>query len=146
MAIAQDHPYGNAQYRVDIPAFPQAQAFDEVLLPELLIEVEEFREGMDLARTPRKSPAMIRYTDLVLRRGFAGQLDLYQWWTLAASSNPTARQTVVVHLLNENRDVVVSWRLTNAFPVRYAFSPLNALDGSLLVETLEVSCDSVALE
>lgn len=146
MAIAQDHPYTNAQYRVDIPGFPQAQAFDEVLLPELIIEVEEFREGSDPTHTPRKIPSIVRYSDLILRRGFAGQLDLYQWWTMVVSHSPDARQTVAVHLLNENRDVVASWRLSNAFPVRYTFSPLNALDGSPLVETLEVSCESVTLE
>ena len=146
MAIAQDHPYSNAQYSADIPALPQAQAFDEILLPELIIEVEEMREGSDRVRSSRKFPGMPKYTNLVLRRSFSGSLDLYIWWKQAADSNPNARQNLVIHLWNEDREIVTSWKLLGAFPVRYAFSPLNGLDGSPLVETLEVSCDAVEME
>jgi phage tail-like protein len=146
MAIAQDHPYSNAQYSVDIPALPQAQAFDEILLPELIVEVEEMREGSDRVRSSRKYPGLPKYTNLVLRRSFSGVLDLYLWWKQAADGDLNTRQNVVIHLLNEDRQVVASWRLSGAFPVRYAFSPLNGLDGSPLVETLEVSCDAVEME
>ena len=146
MAIAQDHPYSNAQYSVDIPAFPQAQAFDEILLPELIVEVEEMREGSDRVRSSRKYPGQPKYTNLVLRRSFSGVLDLFLWWKQAADGDLNTRQNVVIHLLNEDRQVVASWRLSGAFPVRYAFSPLNGLDGSPLIETLEVSCDAVEME
>lgn len=146
MAIAQDLPYNNALFSVDIPSLPESQAFDEVLLPELLVEAVELREGNDRTRASRKFPGLTRYTNLVLRRGFSGRLDLYQWWRLAADNDTNARQTVSVHLLNDERTVVTSWRLSGAFPVRYTFAPLNGLDGSPLVETLEVSCDSVEME
>ena len=146
MAVAQAHPYSNAQFSVEIPSIPQAQAFDEILLPELLIEVEELREGNDPLRSTRKYPGLQKYTNLVLRRGFSGLIDLYQWWKMAAEGNPNVRQTLEVRLLNEERNVVATWKLLGAFPVRYAFSPLNGMDGSPLVETLEVSCDSVTLE
>jgi phage tail-like protein len=146
MAIAQDRPYGNAQFTVEIPAFLQAQAFDEVLLPDLLVDVEEVREGNERARSSRKYPSLPRFTNLILRRGFTGTLELYQWWKLAADGNPDSRQTITIHLLNDDRNQAASWRIDGAFPVSYTFSPLNSLDGSALVETLEVSCDSVTLE
>lgn len=146
MAIARDYPYSNAQYLVEIPSFPQAQAFDEVLLPELIVEVEEVREGSDRTRSSRKIPGLAKYSNLILRRGFAGKLELYQWWKLAADGDVSVRQTVVIHLLDDERNPVASWRLAGAFPVRYSFSPLDGLDGSPLVETLEVCCDAVEME
>jgi phage tail-like protein len=146
MAITQDHPYSNAQYSVEIPAFPQAQAFDEILLPELIVEVEEIREGSDRVRSSRKYPGLPIYTNLVLRRSFSGSLDLYLWWKQAAESDTNVRQNLVIHLWNEDHEIAISWKLLGAFPVRYSFSPLNGLDGSPLIETLEVSCDSVTLE
>jgi len=147
MAVLQDHPYGNAQYIVNIPGFPQAQAFDEVLLPELLVDAEEIREGSDRSRSSRKIPGLLRYTNLVLRRGFVGSLDLYNWWKVTAEGNANARQNVTINLLSEDStNVAVTWKLTGAFPVRYTFSPLNGLDGSPLIETLEACCDSVAME
>ena len=146
MAIAQDHPYGNAQFLVNIPAYPQVQDFDEVLLPELLVEVEEIREGSERTRSSRKYPGLPRYTNLILRRGFAGKLELYQWWKLAADGDLNVHQTITIQLMNEDRNVVTVWRLSRAFPVCYTFTPLNGLDGSPLVETLEVSCDAVTME
>jgi phage tail-like protein len=146
MAITQDHPYSNAQFSVEIPAFPQAQAFDEVLIPELLIEVEELREGNDRLRSSRKFPGLSKYTNLILRRGFSGNLDLYQWWKLTSEGDSNVRQNLIIHLLNEEQNIVATWKLSGAFPVRYAFTTLNGLDGDPLIETLEVSCDSVTLE
>ncbi len=146
MAVARDFPYNNAQYRVDIPDLGEFQGFDEVILPELLIEVDEMREGNGPARFPRKLPGLSKYTNLYLRRGYTGRLDLYQWWKAVADGEPSARRTISIHLLDDNRNQVTSWRLFNAFPVRYAISPLVGLDGSLLLETLEVSCDTVEME
>jgi phage tail-like protein len=146
MAIGRDEPYGNAQFRVNIPSSPEAQDFEEVLLPELVIEVEEYREGNDKTRSSRKLPGLQKYSNLVLRRGFTGRLELYQWWKATADGSTLARQTVTVHLLNEHQEPVATWILRNAFPVSYSFSPLNGLDGSPLIETLEVCCESVAME
>jgi phage tail-like protein len=116
------------------------------LVFKYLIEVEEFREGTDRTRSSRKLPELTKYSNLVLRRGFMGTLEIYKWWKLTANGDAGARQTIVIHLLNDEHNPVASWRLSGAFPVRYAFLPLNGLDGSPLIETLEVSCDAVEME
>lgn len=146
MAVARDYPYGNAQFLVDIPSIPQAQAFDEVLLPDLLVEVEEVREGNEKVQTSRKFPGLTKTSNLILRRGFSGRLELYQWWKMVSDGTPGFRQTITVSLLNEQRESVAAWKFNGAFPVNYSFSPLNGLDGSPLIETLEVCCDSVTME
>lgn len=146
MAVARDYPYGNAQFLVEIPSIPQAQAFDEVLLPDLSVEIEEVREGTERTPSGRKFPGLTKTSNLILRRGFTGRLELYQWWKMVSEVTPGFRQTITVSLLNEQREPVALWRFNGAFPTSYSFSPLNSLDGGPLIETLEVCCDSVAME
>jgi phage tail-like protein len=57
-----------------------------------------------------------------------------------------ARRNMAVILLDEERSEVARWYLRNAFPTRYTFSPLDAMDGSVLVECLELAFDSLRME
>ncbi len=144
MSILREFPYGNANFEVVIDGLERT-AFDEVILPELIINPEEVREGDVHIPYSRKFPGHPAFTNAVLRRGYSGSLALYQWW-LAASHNTTRDlQCITIALLDEDHNSVTEWKLVNVFPVRYSFTPLNSLDGSPLIETLEVSCDSVEM-
>ena len=145
MAVYRDYPYGNAQFSVEIGGIEEA-AFEQVLLPELAISVVEYRDGGDAERAVRKAPGPASFGSLVLKRGFAGSLTLYQWWLETMQGEGNARRDVTVSLLDEERNPVARWRLSNAFPARYTFSPLDAMDGSVLVECLELAFDSFRLE
>ena len=145
MAVLHDYPYGNAQFFVEIDGIAEA-VFEQVLLPELTITVVEYRDGGDAERLVRKVPGPASYSNLVLKRGFAGSLTLYQWWQQTMQGEEGARRNLAIILLNEERSEVARWRLTNAFPTRYTFSPLDAMDGSVLVECLELAFDTLRME
>lgn len=145
MATVRDLPYGNSQFVVEIDTIARSN-FEQVLLPNLEIEVEEYREGGDPRRTARKLPGQPLMTNLVLRRGFCGSLDLYNWWLQAADQGNDARRGVRVVLQDEERNPVASWNIRDAFPVNYSFSPLDALDGSPLVESIELAFDRITME
>jgi phage tail-like protein len=145
MAVSRDNPYGNAQFIVEIDGL-ETTSFEQVLLPEAGITVEEYREGSDPSRTSRKLAGAPFLTNLVLRRGFSGSLALYEWWKLTAQGDPGSRRSMRITLLDEERNPAASWLFTNAFPARYSFSPLDALDGSPLVECLELAFDSLRME
>jgi len=145
MAVFRDYPYGNGQFLVEIDGVAQAD-FQQVLLPELAISTMEFREGGDAERLVRKAPGLPSFSNLLLKRGFAGSLELYQWWQQAMQGDENCRRNVTIALLDEQRNPVARWRLSNAFPTRYTFSPLDAMDGSELVECLELAFDGLAME
>jgi len=146
MAVFRGLPYGNARFRVELDGI-ELTGFLVVQLPDLIIEYAEYREGSDprLQSTPvAKRP---RFGTLVLKRGYHGGLDLYQWWQQAASGQVGARRNGVIKLETEDRSAVAAaWRITGALPVRYAFSPLDAQDGGTLVEMMEIACQDVQLE
>lgn len=145
MAITRNHPYGNAQFVVEIDGLV-ATAFEQVLLPELTIEAVEYRDGNDVQRAARKLPGLASYSNLVLKRGFVGSLELYQWWQQTMQGDENARRNMAVILLDEERNQVARWQIANAFPTRYTFSALDAMDGSALVECLEVAFDTLRME
>jgi phage tail-like protein len=83
---------------------------------------------------------------VVLRRGATGALDLYDWWRQARDGRAPRRRTVTVKLLaDDHATVLVSWRFRNARPVSLSYSPLDALDGAVLMETIELAFDDVEM-
>jgi len=146
MAVFREQPYGNAQFVVEIDGLEQ-RSFTEVHLPVFSDEAVEYRDGNDPDRASHKMPGRPRIGTLVLRRGFRGNLDLYQWWRSATSGESGGRRSVSVQLLDEGATTVVAaWRLRNAWPVEYSVAPLSAQGGQVLIEQVEVACDRADLE
>ena len=145
MAILREQPYGNAQFIVEIDGLAET-AFDQVLLPEASVEVVEYREGGDRERASRKLPGLSKYSNIVLRRGYTGSLSLYQWMQQVRQGEANTLRSVAVTLLDEERNPVTRWVFRDAFTVQHAFSLLDAMDGSALVEQLELAFESVQME
>lgn len=150
MAIFRDTPYGNSNFLVDLGAGdPQAvqAGFAEVLLPDAAVDLIEYRNGNERESGARKIPGRAKYSNVVLKRGVIGSLDLYQWLDQVRNGDVGARRTVAIHLLNEDRSAtVLTWRLLRAFPARYAFSNLDARGEEPLLEILELAYERLEME
>lgn len=139
MAVVRDRPYAGMHFLVDLglddPAAPQA-GFSEVIIPTLHAPTQP-RRGEQATRTPSEP--------LVLRRGVTGTLDLYAWWSEASHGKARQRRTVRVDLLDESGQSVLSWTFRNVRPLSLTYSPLNAMDGAVLIETIELAFDRVEM-
>ena len=144
MAALRDQPYGDSNFSVDYGNGDVG--FQRVILPVLMTEVVEYRNGNDPPGETHKAPARPRYGNAILERGVVGALDLYQWWLDATQSGTTTFRTVTIKLLDEQRRPVLTWRLSRAFPVRLEYGPLVAQGDTVLVERLELACERVDLE
>ena len=131
------------------PSDPQAvqAGFAEVLLPDASIDLIEFRNGNERESGARKIPGRAKYSNVVLKRGVIGSLDLYQWLDQVRNGDLGARRTVTIHLLNEDRSAtVLTWKLLRAFPVSYTFSNLDARGEAPLLEMLELAYERLEME
>ena len=142
-SVRQD-PYLDFNFRVEIEG-ETAAAFREAELPEGRIEAIAYRDGTDRTNAARLLPGRTEYGPLILRRGFAGDASLFQWW-LAVSQGASDRRNVSVILLDEQRDEVARWNLRRAWPTKYAAPSLNALGNEVAVETLELAHEGIELE
>ena len=88
MPSARQDPYLDFNFVVEIDNVASA-GFREAELPAGQIEVVAYREGTDRTSAARLLPGRVEYGPLVLRRGFAGDASLFQWW------RATARVSVV---------------------------------------------------
>ncbi len=150
MAIMRERPYGNFNFLVDLGTGDTSSVqagFSEVILPESSVEVIEFRSGNMKENGFVKVTGVEKYTNLVLKRGVIGSLDLYQWYNEVRSGSQNALRTVTVQLQSEDHtNVVLEWKFLRARPVKYLFGPLDAEGKHVLVEYLELAFERMEME
>ena len=138
-AAPRDRPLLNANFVVELAA-GKGSGFAEVVFGPFAAKPGTALQPL---ATAISTPVADR---LVLRRGATGALDLYAWWRQARDGRAPARRTVTVKLLaDDHASVLVTWRFRNVKPVSLAYSPLDALDGAVLMETIELAFDDVEM-
>ncbi|MBF6594906.1 MAG: phage tail protein [Thermaceae bacterium] len=144
MAVFRNQPYSSGRFVVDLGTGDEG--FSEVQLPVFAELGTIYREGGDKNSAQHNLPLHPQFGLAVLRRGFQGRLELYQWWREIALGQ-VARRDVSIKLLDESAStVVVIWKLKSAWPSGYYFSPLLAGGCEVLIESLELTCDEVEME
>lgn len=142
--MPDEAPYRNFNFRVEIVGLAEAQ-FSEVVIPDTRIEVVEYREGADGPSASRKLPGRSKTGNVVLRRGIDQQFALWNWFR-AVRDGDLDRRDVLVVLLDAERREVRRWTILRAWPAAYAFSTLEGRGNEVVVETLELACESVDVE
>ncbi len=145
-AVQRDRPYGNYNFLVIIDGV-EVGGFSEVIIPGIVIDVIEFRNGNDPENAVRKIPGLARYPDVTLRRGIVGALDLYDWIDDVRNGDAGANRNVAIRLQNEFRTATVwTWLLRRAWPSQYSFGPLNAKGKDLAMEELVLTYEHLEIE
>ena len=144
MPQRRDDPYLNFNFRVEIDGL-QVAGFSEAQLPEGRIEVVAYREGGVNTSAPRLLPGRVEFGPVVLRRGFAGDPALFQWWNDVVHGN-VARRNVVIVLLDEQRQEVARWLIRRAWPSKWTGPDLRGLGNEIAIETLELSHEGIELD
>jgi phage tail-like protein len=149
MAVLRDRPYCQFNFLVDLgdgnTDGPRA-GFQEVSAISTEVAVAEYRNGNSKENSPIKITGLNKATDVTMKRGIIGALDLYDWWDQARRGKAPPRRVMSVKLLAEDRATVVwTWRFRNVRPVSLSYSPLRGIEGGVLMETIELAYDDVAM-
>jgi phage tail-like protein len=144
MPEARRDPYLNFNFLVQIGGDTVA-GFREADLPEANIEFAAYREGSERGNTIRRLPGGVDYGPLVLRRGFAGDRTLFQWWRNVADGNLDRRNVVVV-LRDQSGREVARWAFRDALPTKYAAPSFNAKGTDVAIESIELMVEDMGLE
>lgn len=106
----------------------------------LAVEVatEEVPEGGE-NRYTQKYPGRSKYADLVLKRGLLKSSAVWDWARNAIEELIVVPMPVDVTLLNESHEPLMTWHLTNAYPVKWSVSDLNATSNSFVVESMQLA-------
>lgn len=120
--------------------------FTEVTGLDYALDPIEYRDGIDPNLSKRKMAGMRKFSNVSLKRGvFKGLNDFYSWVDGGDKATDTAivkrkdyRRTVTITLMDEAAVEVVTWTLTNAFPIKVQFSDMKADGNEVSVDTMEL--------
>jgi phage tail-like protein len=120
-------------------------AFAECDGLELRLDVSRLREGGNNAG-PVLLAGPASYGEITLRRGMTESFDLWDWFG-AVMRDPSVRADAIVSVLSpDQQDIRARFRLRRCLPVRLKAPKLDALDGTVAIEELQLACEALALE
>jgi phage tail-like protein len=150
MAVLRERPYVQFNFLVDLGTGntdgPEA-GFQEVSGIGMEVTVSEYRTGNARENSVMKITGMNKSTDVTLKRGVIGSLNLYQWLHDIRNGNQNALRNVTIQLQNEDHSaVVVTWKLMRARIIKHTSGPLNAKGGDVAMEELVLAYERLEME
>jgi phage tail-like protein len=117
-------------------------AFAECDGLEMSMDVKTIREGGANTRQVRLT-GPVTYGQLVLKRGMTASFDLWDWFS-ATLAEPSLRASAEVVLLAPDGTPRARFVLDRCVPVKLKAPALNAKDGLVAIEELQVAYESLA--
>lgn len=124
----------------------QRLGFTEVSGLDVETEVIEYREGNSKAYHKLKMPGMQKFGNITMKRGtLKGDNQYFEWWN-SVKLNTIDRRSVVIKLLNEEHEPVVTWKVANAWPVKVQGTDLKADGNEVAIESIELAHEGISVE
>lgn len=158
--MAQGYPLSKFYFKVSRPEqeFNSVDqiGFTEVSGLDYQTDLIEYRQGADPNFSKIKLPGLRKFSNVTLKKGVIqgfkdANAEFFSW--IGDGGKPGSvrkrvgyRKNIVITLNDEEGNPVVAWTLTNAFPVKVAFTDLKADANEVAVETLELGIEDLNVE
>jgi phage tail-like protein len=147
--MARTNPYGVFNFKVDFSNGITA-AFSEITGLDNETEVFRYRTG-DHSPVQVPMPGLQKFPNIVMKRGIIGITNLWAWRQQVidgiGDTDTEGRATVTISLYDEKKvNVVASWVVTNAFPVKWSGPALNSMKTETALEALELAHEGVTMQ
>jgi phage tail-like protein len=143
MAASRVDPYASFNFIVEIDGVARA-GFSECSGLGIEVEVIEYREGTDKPNTVRKLPGLIKYSAIVLKRGFTQDKSLWGWFKKVLDGN-VHRANGSILLLDAAHMPALRWVFREAWPSKWEGPTLNGKSNDIAIETLEIQHEGIEL-
>lgn len=150
MAILRDRPYTQFNFLVDLGdgnSDGVQAGFQEVSAIGTEVVVTEYRNGNAKENSVIKLTGLNRVSDVTLKRGVIGSLNLYAWLNQIRNGDQKALRTVTIQLQNEDHtEIVQTWKLLRARIVKHTSGPFNAKGSDVALEEMVLAYERLELE
>ncbi len=120
--------------------------FTEVSGLDVETEPVEYREGSSPEYSKIKMPGMQKYSNITLKRGtFRSDNEFYQWWN-TVNLNTIERRDIIISLMNEEHEPVVTWKIKNAWPAKIQSTDLKADGNEVAIESMEIVHEGLTIQ
>jgi phage tail-like protein len=139
-------PIRNFRFQLEIDNVTRA-GFSEVAIAETTIEAIDYREGSDPPHV-RKLSGLTKYGSITLKGGIttgANSLELFKWHNdVSVGLVSERRKNVAISVLDESgKTESARFVISDAWPVKYDPSDLNAKGNEVLIELLELTNEGI---
>ncbi len=120
--------------------------FSEVSGLTLETQIIEYRDGVSPEYSVTKMPGIPKFGNITLKRGIiATDNQFYDWLSKTKMNNPE-RRDLIISLLNENHEPVVTWKVKHCFPVKVEGPGLKSTGNEVAVESIEIAHEGLTVE
>jgi len=112
---------------------------------EMTMEVKTIREGGNNGRQIRLT-GPISYGQVTLKRGMTENFDLWDWFDKTVSDPTVRADAVVVLFAADGNTERARFVLSRCVPVKLKAPTLNAKDGVVAIEEMQLAYESVQLQ
>jgi len=137
--MATNYPPLGFHFLVEFPTVSKGEfQFQSVSGLKATLETMNIAEGGE-NRFKHKLPVRTDYSNLILKRGLMAKKSELFLWCMDAIENFNIRPVnMVVKLLNEKHEPLMTWNVVHAYPIKWEVSDFNAEENKLVIETIEL--------
>jgi phage tail-like protein len=139
----RNDPYGQFNFLIEVDGVVQG-GFSEASGLTTDTNIIEYREGAEQHGTTRKLPGLMKYNNIVLKRGWTSGKELWEWRKKVIDGK-TQRTSGSIVLLDEARNEALRWNFREGWPSKWEGPALNAKTSEVAVETLEIAHEGLEL-
>ena len=133
----QDNTSQSPDCYFSVTGIPGSPVFQEVSGVGAEAMVSEDRASA-IAPSEIKMPGIMKYQNVIMKRGIFVADDLLWKWFNSISMNTIARKAIVISMLDQTGNTLSQWTLRNAYPVRVTGAVRQSNGKQVAVESIEV--------
>lgn len=119
--------------------------FQEVSGLSAEAQVIEYRGGNSRVFSTIKMPGIQKFSNVTMKKGILkGDKNLWDKHNLI-KMNTCKRCPVIISLLDESQAVTMSWKLTNAFPVKMTVTDMKSGGNEIAIESMEFAHEGLSI-
>lgn len=144
------YPFTNFNFSIEIARRGEAKALVNAAFAEcdgldMNMEVKTIREGGANDRQIRLN-GPVSYGQLTLKRGMTEGFDLWRWFRDSVADPRLRADAEVVLLAPDGATVRARFSLARCVPVKLKAPALNARDGQIAIEELQMAYETLTLK
>jgi phage tail-like protein len=105
----------------------------------------DYREGTDIPLNVRKLVGLRKYANVVLKRGYTQNRELWDWYTNIVNGIADRRNGTII-LMDEERNDVMRWNIENAWINKIEGPTFKANGNEVAMESVELVHEGLSLE
>ena len=125
---------------------PARIGFTEVTGLTIENEVIEYREGSSPEYNKIKMPGLHKFGNITLKRGIFANDNEYYNWLNSVKLNTIDRRDIIINLLNENHEPVVTFKVKQAWPIKIQAPDLKSDANEAAIESIELAHEGLVIE